>query len=158
MTPMEWLEASAVATAVRQSIWLYPAIETAHVLGLSVLVGSAAMWDLRLLGVSRRLPVTGMAAHLLPAARAGFALAVVSGTLLFASDAVAISGNPAFRLKLVALALAVLNTVVFHYRVFRSVEEWDVSVSVPLEGRVAAAASLVLWVSVLVAGRLIAYV
>lgn len=158
MSWLEWLENSGPATAVREGEWIYPAVETLHILGIAVLVGSAAMWDLRLLGFSRRLAVSDLADHLLPAARAGFAVAVGSGLLLFASDAVATAGNPAFRIKLVLIAAAVTNAYLFHARTFRYVMLWDRDRRPPQSARINAMFSLVLWGLVVVAGRLIAYV
>lgn len=158
MSGAEWLEGTALAAAVRDSIWLYPAAETLHILGLALLVGSAATWDARLLGFSRRIAVSDLERHLLPAARLGFAMAVPTGILLFLPDATAIWANPAFRVKLIVIAAAVLNTLLFHARLARSMSEWDVGTVPPRSVRLVAGASLLLWTAALVAGRLIAYV
>jgi hypothetical protein len=152
------LEQTALATAVRESPWLYPAAEFAHILGFVLLVGAAAMFDLRLLGLSRTLPVTEMAAHLLPWARAGLLLAAPTGALMFISDATATAANPAFRLKLLLVAAGILNAWAFHRGPFRSVQAWDHGAPTPASARAAAVLSLVLWVAALAAGRLIAYV
>ena len=101
-----WLEATAAATAMRQSLWLYPIVEILHIIGFVVLVGSAAMFDLRLLGFSRQLPVTGMERHLLPWARASVLLIVPTGGLMFVAHATEFAGNPAFRMKLLFLVPA----------------------------------------------------
>lgn len=156
MSWTEWIESTWLATAVREGAWIYAAVGTMHILGLALLVGSAAMWDLRLLGFSRKLPVVELANHLLPAARAGFAVAVVSGLLLFASDAVAIAGNPAFRIKLALIAAALLNAGLFHVRSSRYV--MAEGGRPPRAARINAIFSLALWGLVVVAGRLIAYV
>lgn len=158
MSWLEWLEATSIATWVRESSWGYPTVEVVHLLGLALLVGSAAMWDLRLLGAARRIPVSALAGYLLPGARVGFVVAVISGVLLFASDAVAVASNPAFRLKLVAIAAALLNIGVFHARTFRSAAEWDVDVRPAPAARAAAVLSLFLWALTVIAGRFIAYV
>lgn len=158
---MSWperLEETAVATWVRESSWGYPTVEVVHILGLALLVGSATMWDLRLLGVSRHLSVSALARYLLPGARVGFVVAATSGVLLLASDAVALASNPAFRMKLVVIALALLNIFIFHARTFRSVTEWDIGARPPRAARIAAAFSLVLWALAVVTGRFIAYV
>jgi hypothetical protein len=153
-----WLEGTAVATAMRESPWLYPAAETLHILGFVVLVGSAAMWDLRLLGLSRSLPVTLMARHLLPWARGGLLLAAPTGALLFASDATTIAANPAFQVKLVLIAGAILNAAAFHRWTYTSVRAWDCHVGTPPPAKVAALLSLGLWTGTIASGRLIAYV
>ena len=152
-----WLETSAVATAMRQWTWLYPGVEIAHIFGFVVLVGAAAMFDVRLLGASPRLPVTALERHLLRWARASLLLVVPSGLLMFIAHATEMAGNPAFRLKLVLLAAAGLNAAVFHRVPFRSVARWDAHAAAPAAARTAAALSLVLWASVIACGRLLAY-
>jgi hypothetical protein len=152
-----WLETSALAAAMRQWLWLYPIVEIVHIVGFVVLVGAALMFDLRLLGVSRTLPVTAMERHLLRAARLSVALVVPTGALMFMAHATEMADNPAFRLKVVLLAAALLNAAIFHRAPFRSVARWDRDVPVPLSGRLAAVLSVILWVGVITCGRLIAY-
>jgi hypothetical protein len=152
------LEQTAVATTVRDSSWLYPAAEYAHILGFVLLVGAAAMFDLRLLGLSRTVPVTALAAHLLPWARVGLLLVAPTGVLMFISDATVTAANPAFRLKLVVVAAGLLNAWAFHRGPFRSVRSWDSGVAAPASARLAAVLSLAIWVAALAAGRFIAYV
>ena len=152
-----WLDATAAATAMLQSLWLYPIVEILHIIGFVVLVGSAAMFDLRLLGFSRQLPVTGMERHLLPWARASVLLIVPTGGLMFVAHATEFAGNPAFRMKLLFLVLAALNASLFHLRPFRRVAGWDHGARAPLAARVAAGLSLTLWTGVIACGRLLAY-
>jgi hypothetical protein len=152
-----WLETSAPAHAMRASIWLYPIVEIVHIIGFVVLVGAAVMFDLRLLGVSRALPASAMARHHLPWARAALLLVVPSGVAMFVAHATDFAENPAFRLKLLFLALAGLNALLFHRGIYRSVDGWDANTRVPLVARAAAVASLVLWAGVIAAGRLLAY-
>ena len=91
----QWLDQSSVGTAIRQSLWLFPAIETVHLLGMAALVGTIGVLDLRLLGwVARQQPVSKMAARLIPWAWVGITVQVITGTLLFSSEAVKIYGNP----------------------------------------------------------------
>lgn len=114
---MDWLaalEGTGVAAAVRTSPWLYPAVEVVHLAGIALLVGGAALFDLRLLGLGRALPIGALAAHLLRWSRRALALVLPSGALLFSAHAVELSRNPAFRLKLVLLAGAGLNALLFH--------------------------------------------
>jgi hypothetical protein len=153
---LAWLEATPVATAIRVSPWLYPALETLHILGLGLLIGAAWTWDLRLLGMGRGAAVSELARLALPAARAGFGVAAASGALLFASDAVTTAANPAFRAKLLLISLAAANAALFH-RAYPSTAAWDRGVRAPARARVAAALSLVLWSLAATAGRLIAY-
>ena len=152
-----WLENSALSLLMRQYIWLYPTVETVHIVGLAILFGSVAMFDLRLLGFSRQLLVTDMAQHLLPWTYISFGVVVFSGFLMFAVDATEIAANPAFRLKLMLIALTGINAVVFHGGPFRSVKMWNRGVKAPLMIRTIALLSLGLWTGVIICGRLIAY-
>lgn len=89
-----WLEQSGVAQAMRQWLWLYPAVEIVHIIGFVLLVGGVIMFDLRLLGLSPRLPLQDMARHLLPWSWLGLALIVPSGLLMFSAHASEWVGNP----------------------------------------------------------------
>lgn len=157
MAWLQWIEQSRVATAVRDSVWLYPSIEILHITGFVALVGAAAMFDLRLLGLSRHLPVDQVSAHLLPVSRMSAIVVVPSGLALFMSDATAMSANPAFRLKLVLLVCAAMNAYAFHRWCFPSVMTWRMDRPTPPRARLAALTSLVLWTAVISCGRLIAY-
>jgi hypothetical protein len=152
-----WLETSAVAAAMRHWLWLYPIVEIVHIVGFVVLVGAAVMFDLRLLGLSRHLPVADMARHLLPWARVGLGLILPSGLLMFTAHATEWAASPVFRLKLILIAAAGLNAALFHRGVFQSVARWNCDTTVPVRARCAAIASLVLWLGVLSCGRLLAY-
>ncbi len=152
-----WLEATWLADVLRREPLLYPLLEVVHILGFVVLVGAAVMFDLRLLGLSRRLPVTELAQHLLPWARRGLAVAVPSGALLFITQATQLGRSPVFGLKLTLLALAGLNAARFHRSVFHSARTWDTEVATPPAARVASVVSLLLWTGVITCGRLLAY-
>ncbi|MCL1634192.1 hypothetical protein M2650_06045 [Luteimonas sp. SX5] len=158
MEPAGWLaalEASAFAAWMRGAGSAYAVANLVHLLGLTLLLGSMLMLDLRLLGLGRRLPLPEVSRLLTPFAGVGLALQAGSGFALFAADAVPLSGNGAFRIKLAAIALALANAVLFRIRWSDSLVSWDVSP--PLAGRIQAALSLALWLSVAAAGRLIAY-
>jgi hypothetical protein len=146
-----------VAVAIRSSSWLYPAVETVHLLGVALLVGGAVVFDLRLLGAFARLPVAGLARAALPVARLGFAAVVPTGLLLFATEATALAGNGAMRLKALLIVAALLNIVVFHRGVGRTMDAWPDAVQVPGAARIAGAVSVAAWVGALVAGQWIAY-
>lgn len=152
-----WLETTRVAVAMREWLWLYPAVEIVHILGFVVLVGAAFLFDLRLLGLSRQLPVSGMAAHLLRHARLSLVLVVPSGLLMFAAHATEMADNPAFRLKLAFVAVGALNAAVFHRVPLRSVGDWDTETSSPYLARSAAVVSLAAWTGAIACGRLLAY-
>ncbi|MDR5682788.1 MAG: hypothetical protein QN163_02000 [Armatimonadota bacterium] len=152
-----WLEATPPALWMRQALWAYPVAEIVHITGIAVLVGSVAMWDLRLLGLSRGLPVSQMARHLLPWAWGGFAVVGASGVTMFVAHPTEWSTNPVFPVKMGLIGVAWVNQFVFHRTVFRSVAQWDRDVPTPRPARIAGATSLAVWVSVIACGRLLAY-
>jgi hypothetical protein len=152
-----WLETTRPAAAMREWLWLYPAVEIVHILGFVVLVGAAFMFDLRLLGGGRALPVRAMAGHLLRWSRWSLVLIVPSGALMFTAHATEMAENPAFRVKLALIALAFLNAAVFHRVPFRSVADWDTEIPAPVAARLAGVLSLSLWTGVIACGRLLAY-
>ena len=143
------LEATVVAEAIRRSVWAYPLLETVHIASIGALVGSVLLLELRVFGLGREIGVVPLARLVLRTALASFACAVASGSLLFVSAATEVAANPAFRAKLVLILIAGLNAVVFHAR--GGLRGRDTL------ARLQAAASLLLWLSVLAAGRLIAY-
>lgn len=150
-----WLDGTALAQWLRASLWAYPLVNTAHLLGISLLLGAIAAFDLRLLGWRRCVAVTDLARVLLPMARAGFALAVIMGALLFVARAADYVHHPVFQLKLALLALALLNVAWLHrsawWREHLATGRRDARVTV------AAVVSLCAWLGVLLAGRMIGY-
>jgi len=152
-----WLETSGLAVAMRQWLWLYPAVEIVHILGFVMVVGAGFYFDLRLLGFGRGLPVSGLADHLLFWARRAFPVILVSGFMMFTAHATEMAENPAFQLKLVLILAAVLNATAFHRWPFRGVARWDAGVTSPAAAKAAAALSLVLWTGAIICGRLLAY-
>jgi len=122
-----------------------------------VLVGAAFMFDARLLGRSRAVPVSALERHLLPWARWSLLFVVPTGGMMFTAHATEMAENPAFRLKLILVVAAFLNAAVFHRWPFRTVSDWDTEVAGPSAARLAGIVSLALWTSVIACGRLIAY-
>ncbi len=155
---IELLQQVDLAVAMRESVWLYPAVETAHILGFIVLVGAVAMFDLRVLGISKRIPVRLLARHLLPWSLASLAVILPAGFSMFLADAVALVANRAFVLKMLLLVCAGANAVAFHLGPFRNADLWDSNVPAPRSARVHAVVSLLLWGSIVTCGRGIAYV
>jgi hypothetical protein len=157
MTPLGAVEASAFGQAMRQWLWLYPAVETAHIAGIGLLFGSIAVLDLRLIGVSRTLSVRRLAAHVLPWTAASFALIVPSGLAMFAAHATEFISSPVFALKMSLILAAGVNAGVFHTGIFRSAASWDSGAASPAAARAAGSISLLIWLSVIACGRLLAY-
>ena len=155
---MEWLAATDNSTALRESLFMYPLVESSHVLFLLLFVGLTVMLDLRLLGLAlTRVPVSDMVNRILPWVRAGFAVMVVTGVLLAYAIPVRTYQSVWFRAKVIMLVLAALNIWYFHYRVYPNVEAWDNDPRLPWQARRAGLASLLLWSGVIIAGRFIAY-
>ena len=161
MGPLEvcrWLEATPGSVALHESIWVYPIVESVHVLMLCLFLGMTVMIDLRLLGASfETTPVSEVYRRLAPWMMAGFAVMVMSGALLFYAVPVKTYLNIFFRLKMVFLLMAGLNVAVFHFITSRTMPQWDVEANLPLRARLAGGVSLALWAAIAVCGRMIAY-
>jgi hypothetical protein len=155
---LEWLEASPLALLIRQSNWFYPILEIVHLTGIVLLAGAAFMFDFRLLGFSKTLPVATLAVHLLPwARRALFMLILPSGILLFITNATTLAGNPVFWMKMGLLLLAIVNSLLFHRFTLRTILKWNVNEPAPVAAKFAACMSIILWIAVISCGRLLAY-
>lgn len=156
--PLAAIERLPLAVAMRQDLWLYPIVEIVHIIGFVTLVGSIIVLDLRLLGLSRGLPVRALARHVLPWSIGALVLIVPSGLLMFIAHASDLIGNKAFVLKMALLFCAALNAALFHAGAFRGAAAWDSAAAVPAAARLHAAVSLLIWIGVLACGRLLAYV
>jgi len=155
---LKWLEATPVASGIRNSLFVFPLLESAHVIGLALVLGTIVVIDLRLLGVaSRERSFTRMASDILKWTWAAFLLTAATGVLMFMTNAVVYSNNTAFRVKVVLLVLAGLNTLAFELTAARTVQRWDRAPSAPPIAKAVATLSLVLWIAVIFAGRIIGF-
>jgi hypothetical protein len=150
------IEHSGLGQAMRQSVWLYPAVEVTHIFGFVLLVGPIVAYDLRLLGVGPRLPADLLGRLLVRTSVVGFALVLPSGLLLFATEASSIAANPVFPVKLGLIALGLANAALFRVAAGRELAAWSLSVPPP-SARVAGGVSLLAWAGAIVCGRLLAY-
>jgi len=150
------IEYSAFCTWVRESssLWAYPGILFMHTMGTSIVAGMSAMVDLRLLGVARQLPVAPLERYF-PIIWAGVWVSAISGTILFAADATSKIVSPLFGVKMLLIVLGVVTMVLIRRTVFRDSYGGR---SVPERGKWLAAASLVLWLGAIAAGRLMSYI
>ena len=154
----EWLGNTPWSVALHESRYAFLVVLTVHVLTLAVFVGTAMMIDLRLLGVTmRRVPVSEVMERLVPWSGAGLLLMLTSGALLFYAAPLVRYQNIFFRLKMAALVLALLNAWLFRRTVYRRIADWDRDPVPPRQARLAGALSLVLWVIIITAGRMMAY-
>jgi hypothetical protein len=152
------LEDTGFATGVRNSLYLFPLLESVHVMALSFVVGTITVVDLRLLGIaSRQRPFERMSAELLGWTWGAFAASAVTGAMMFMTNARVYANDTPFRIKLVLLALAGLNMVAFHLTAGRTVRLWDRQPSAPPLGKIAAALSLALWIAIIFAGRVVGF-
>jgi len=152
------IENTPVGSAVRESTWLFPTIETLHVLSIVLVVGTIMIVDLRLINVaSRRRPVSELMSEVLPWTWTAFVSAAITGSLLFTSAAVKYAHNGPFRFKMLLLALAGINMAVFHLGSYRGVAKWDRDALTPTSARVSGAISLCIWVTVVSLGRWIGF-
>jgi uncharacterized membrane protein len=161
MSPLgvcHWLESTPGSIALHESIWVYPIVESVHVLTLCLFLGLTVMLDLRLLGASlSATPVSRVIRRLGPWMLAGFAMMVVSGALLFYAVPVKTYLNIFFRLKMTFLLMSGLNVAVFHFSTSRTMARWDQDTRPPIRARLAGGVSLALWTAIAVCGRMIAY-
>ncbi len=149
---------TALGVALRESTWVYPMVETIHIVGFALLVGSIFVVDLRLLGMRRDVALAPLLRFVLPTTLLCLLLVVPSGLLLFAAHANDLIGNRAFIVKLVLLFAAATNALMFHVGPYRAEVDAAPETRPRRSTRVFAAVSIALWISILVAGRMIAYV
>ena len=146
------IQASAVSQAIRFSQWRYAAVNTAHILGVALLVGAIVPMDLRLLGMRRRLQHSELARLLLPVAAAGLVLAATAGVLLFLVRAKEYGVHPLFQVKMLIVLTGAAAALVAHARAGLWLERIT-----PGQERLHGALSLACWIGALVCGRMIAY-
>jgi hypothetical protein len=156
LTFVQWLNDTPISVYLREGDWPFPIIETVHILGLGFSVGTIMWLDLRLLKLTmREVPVADVIEQLEPWAMGGFAVMLISGSLLILSEPLKCYNTIAFRIKVILLILAGLNVLYFHKRVMHNVDEWDQNM--PWRAQMVGALSLILWLGVVIAGRWTAY-
>lgn len=153
------IEGSSLGTYIASSEWAFPTIETFHVIAIATVVGTIAILDLRLLGLtSRNWTATSVSRETLWLTWLAFAVAVVTGLLMFVSKATTYMVNPYFLWKMVLIALAGLNMAYFHTTTWKSVAGWDGNVAaIPIGAKLAGALSLAFWATVVFLGRVIGF-
>lgn len=155
---LQSLEETGLASGVRDSLYIFPVLESIHVMALSVVFGTIMIVDLRLLGIaSINRSFARISAELLRITWGAFAVAALTGTLMFMTNARVYADNSSFRVKLVLLALAGLNMAFFHLTAGKTVARWDKAPSSPGLGKVAATVSLAIWIAVIFAGRVVGF-
>lgn len=150
-----WLEASALGEQMRDSALLYPLANLLHLSGLVMLLGSMLFLDLRLLGVAREFDLEALSRRLTPVAICGLLILMLSGLCLFAADGAPLAVNRLMQIKLLLVALGVVNALCFRRWWSARLPAWDDHP--PLLGRLQALGSLLAWFAVMALGRLLAY-
>lgn len=154
----QWLHETTFSTAIRESIWIFPAIETTHVMALALSVGTIAVIDLRLVGLAmRKVPVSEISKQLLPWALIGFGIMFSTGSLLFIAQPLKCYQSIFFPIKMGLILCAGLNALVFQLTMYSTLADWDQEPVPPFWARLMGSLSLVLWVGVVAAGRTMAY-
>ena len=151
---LAWMEATWIGTLVREHPVPFPTLEILHYMGLAVLLGVVALLDLRLLGVARGVPMAPLH-RLMPWAVGAFGVNLVTGVMFFFSDPFGYYYNVSFRLKVVLLLLAGLNLLAYRFLAFADAQRLGPGDDAAARTKVIAGASLVLWVGIIVFGRLI---
>jgi hypothetical protein len=150
------LQSTALSAFVRHSTWMWQLCESLHFIGMSLLIGTVGMFDLRLLGFARRVPI--MALHrLIPLGIAGFILNAATGICFLSAYPNRYLFNSAFRLKALFILLAGLNVLFFYSRVFRRLADVGPGKQPPLPARIVGGVSLCAWIGVISAGRLLTF-
>jgi hypothetical protein len=152
-----WLADTPGSIALHESQYMYTILESTHVLSIMLFVGTIAMVDLRLLGVSfPQTPVSQMLSRMLPWTIAGFIVLIITGLLLFYAIPIRTFHSLWFRIKMTLLLIGGINIAIFTFKVERDKASWDLG-PVPLKSKIASTISLCVWALVIVCGRLIAY-
>lgn len=152
------IQSSGFATWIRDSLYAFPLVESVHVIGLTLVFGTIAIMDLRLLGVaSVHRPFTRVATDLKKWTWVAFAVTATTGLTMFSTNATVYYANPQFRMKMLAIALSGLNMLVFEWTTGRRTPLWDHDEAAPFPGKIAGALSIVLWITVIFLGRWVGF-
>jgi hypothetical protein len=152
------IENTDIASSIRNSLYLFPMLESIHVVGLAIVFGTIATIDLRLLGLaSTHRPFRTMASDILKWTWIAFAITFVTGGLMFTTNATVYFHNPVFQAKMALLLLSGINMGIFEMTCGRTTRQWDTSPSPPAAAKTAAIISLTLWISVIFLGRWIGF-
>ena len=152
------LESTALGDFVASSTWAFPTIETIHVIALVTVLGSILVMDLRLLGLTAKdYAVTKMSRDTLRLTWGAFILAVISGSLLFISEASRLVYNEYFLYKMGLIVLAGINMAVFHLMTWKNVAEWDTGTPIPTSAKLAGGLSIVFWMVIVLFGRTVGF-
>ena len=151
----QWLDQTSFGQVMRESLYLFPIVETMHIFGIVLLVTSAFLLDMRLFGFGpmKDEPVDKLAKWILPWVIVGFTVQVVSGILMFSAEATRAALNSFFWLKMFMILGAGINALIFHTTVYKQVATWNEAAVAPVRARVYGAFSVFLWLGIIALGR-----
>jgi hypothetical protein len=152
-----WLKSTQLAWFVNHYSWVWPTCETLHFIGLSMLIGTISLLDLRMLGFIKRLPAAPLH-RLVPWGVAGFIINAVTGIFFFVAAPEQYVNNIAFQFKVLFIVFAGINVLLFYLKVFRETENLQAGEDAPLQAKLVAGVSLFLWVSVTYLGRMLPFI
>jgi hypothetical protein len=154
----QWIHQTQLSVAIRESTWTYPILDVLHCVGILLVAGTIVVVDLRLLGLGlRRTRVSGVLQQVLPWTLSGFGFMAITGSLLAWSEPLRLYQSVFFPWKLLFIAAAGINALVFHWGIYRSAADWEGNVTTPGRARLAGAVSIVCWIGVIAAGRAVGY-
>jgi hypothetical protein len=151
-----WLTATWISDVMRNTRYAWPICESIHFVGLSLLVGTVGIFDLRLLGFARRVPVSALH-RLIPIGVTGFGMNIATGVCFLAGMPDQYFINGAFQVKVVFLAIAGMNVAMFYLTTFKRVATVGPGEQAPLFARIIGGVSLCSWIGVMTAGRLLTF-
>jgi uncharacterized membrane protein len=157
---IDWLSATPLSLLIQRVFWIIPTVQTVHILAISVVVASMAMFDVRLLGLAgRRHSVVSLSRRFFPWLWSALIVLAISGSILIIGEPKRALGNPAFLAKMCMLAIAIVLTLVFQAILKRDLASGSSDLTPPHFGmaKITGLLSLALWAGIAVAGRLIAY-
>ena len=137
-------------------VWEWPVAESLHFLGLSMLIGTVGMFDLRLIGIGKRIPFSALH-RLIPWGIAGYCLNSLTGICFLTAAANQYMYNPSFQLKILSMGIAGVNVLLFYTTMFKKVALLGPGEQAPLAARVMGGVSLACWLSVIACGRLLTF-
>jgi hypothetical protein len=155
---LQSIENTDIASSIRNSLYLFPMLESIHVMGLAIVFGTIAIMDLRLLGLaSTNRPFRMVASDILKWTWIAFTITFLTGGLMFTTNATVYFHNSVFQAKMALLLLAGINMGIFELTTGRSLRQWDTSRSTPAAAKTTAIISLTLWIGVIFLGRWIGF-
>jgi len=157
MEPWElWVRSTDLHLYVIRHAWVWPTCETIHYLGLSLLLGTVGLFDLRVLGMAKAIPPAALH-RLIPLGIGGYVVNLLTGIVFFFGFPDQYAYNSAFHFKLAFMALAGINVLIFYTSAFREVTAMGAGADAPLRSKIITGISFSSWICVLICGRLLTF-